>query len=300
MSAFTFGDGVSQRTLANLQSLQKSVTTTGITNTTNLLYYNLEPLARRLYPVWFPLLNSVPRHLSDKPGSVVHWKTISAVAIGDPGTSEGNRNAYLTITENDYLATYKYLGAEVYTTFPAQYGSQGFDDALGIANTSRVFGLMNQEERVLLLGNSGTGTGNNGFQMATAPTVSAALSTTAAGASSMTISDVTIYVAPLTGWGSNGGGAGNPIVVGSGLGVLTSATRTNADASTDTIYGGVGKLSSRAPASSPGPLAPSTQSITVTVTPVTGAVAYVATFLSMLHQQLLMLISSAFSQLLLS
>lgn len=255
--------GLTEETLQRAGALRKDATTTGISTQTGLLYYNLEQLARRLYPVWFPMLNSVPRKKTDRPGSAIHWKNITAINIGDPGTSEGNRNALMTFTEQDKLATYKYLGGESSVTFPAQYGSQGFDDAIGIANVNRLFGLMNQEERVLLFGNAGTGAGNNGFQLGTCPTP--VISAVSGG--TITQADFTVYVVALTGWGT----ASNPITVGSGIGLLTSEVRTNADGSTDTIYGGVSAVSAAS-----NNVAPSSQAVKVVVTPVSGAVAYAA------------------------
>ncbi len=256
-------EGLTQQTLERIGKLQKDATTTGISTSTGLLWYNLEPLARRLYPVWFPLLNSVPRKKTDRPGNAIHWKAITGVNTGDPGTSEGNRNILMSFTEKDYLATYKYLGAESSVTFPAQYGSQGFDDAIGISNVNRLFGLMNNEERVLLFGNAGNGTGNNGFQLGTTPTPTATLTT----GGTITQADFTVYVVALTAWGAYA----NPITVGSGSGLLTSSTRTNADGSTDTIYGGGGAISAASAT-----LAPSAQAVKVVVAPVSGAVAYAA------------------------
>lgn len=255
--------GLSQDTLQRIGKLQKDATTTGISTSTGLLWYNLEPLARRLYPVWFPLLNSVPRKKTDRPGDAIHWKAITNVDIGDPGVGEGNRNALMSFTEKDYLATYKYLGAESSVTFPAQYGSQGFDDAIGIANVNRLFGLMNQEERVLLFGNSGNGTGDNGFQLATANTP------TATAVTGGTITEAAFYVkvVALTGWGTSV----NPITVGSGKGLLTSASSPGADGSSRTIYGGISQISAAS-----GNAAPSAQAVKVVVSPTTGAVAYAA------------------------
>jgi len=256
-------EGLTEETLSKVNALRKDVTTTGLSTATNLLYYNLEPLARRLYPVWFPLLNSVPRKKTDRPGAAIHWKAITSINTGDPGTSEGNRNAQMSFTEQDFIATYRYLGAESSVTFPAQYGSQGFDDAIGIANVNRLFGLMNQEERVLLFGNEGTGTGDNGFQLGTCPTP--VISAVTGG--TITEADFTVYVVAVTGWGTSV----NPITVGSGNGLLTSTARTNADGTTDTVYGGISAISAASNLA-----APSTQAVKVVVTPVLGAMAYAA------------------------
>ncbi len=256
-------EGLTQDTLQRIGKLQKDATTTGITTATGLLWYNLEPLARRIYPVWFPLLNSVPRKKTDRPGDAIHWKAITGVNTGDPGTSEGNRNVLMSFTEKDYIGTYKYLGAESSVTFPAQYGSQGFDDAIGIANVNRLFGLMNNEERVLLFGNSGNGTGNNGFQLGTcgAPVL------TASTGGSIPTGSFTVFAVALSAWGAYA----NPITVGSGSGLLTSSTRTNADGSTDTIYGGGSAVSV---ASNTLTIASGTQTVKVVITPISGAVAY--------------------------
>jgi hypothetical protein len=72
----------------------------------------------------------------------------------------------------------------------------------------------------------------------------------------------------LTGWGA--ASQTNPITVGSGLGLLTSLSRSNADASSTTIYGGVSALS----ASSGDLGAVTAQSVKVVVPATKGAVAY--------------------------
>lgn len=229
--------GLSADTLAMLKGLAKDNTTVGINTGTQLVYYNLEPTAKRLLPRPTPLRNSIPRAKSPSagPGTQANWKAIIAadggiVGAGTgqyPGVSEGHRNAFMSLTERNYTATFAGLGKDIPTTFEAQFAGQGFDDARGIAQVVKLNALMISEEKMILGGNAGSGAGFNGFQLGTANTPVNALVT---GGSLTTARYVTSYVVALTYWGLQFASVGG--------GVVTQFTRTNADGSTDTINGG--------------------------------------------------------------
>ena len=257
---------LTQETLAMLRTLAKDATTTGITTGTGLVYYNHEAEAKRLYPVNTPLRNRIPRVKSPTagPGTAAQWKAITAIdgpgTAQYPGLSEGHRNAFMPLTEKNFVATFAALGKDIPTTFEAQFAGQGFDDARAIAQTSKLNALMISEEKMLLWGNSGNTSGHNGFQLGTAATPTAAL----AGTGSITTGKyVSGAVVLLTGWGLQFASVAN--------GVVTSFTRTNADGSSDTINGGSSAISamSNVVTTSTGQ-----QSVKFVVTPTVGTLGY--------------------------
>jgi hypothetical protein len=275
--------GLSAETLQLLGKLRKDVTTAGISTSTNLVYYNLEPLARIVYPVHFPLLASIPRVKSESagPGTAVHWKVIPFVDTGlsmYPGTSEGNRNAVINITERDYTAPFAYLGKEINTTFPAQYAAEGFDNAVGLANRNALNALLNSEERMILFGNRGTS--GNGFQLGTAntPTVSVVAGTSApasqrdnplaGGFANATY--VSVACVALTGWGIT-------LNYSVTLGLTPTFTRTNADGSQDQINGGSSAISAMSTVAEALTATPYVKAVTVAVRGALGYAWYVDT-----------------------
>lgn len=221
---------------AKTLALFKDATTAGITHGTGLLYYDLEDQAKRLYPVLTPLRNQTARvSKSGRAGDAAHWKTITGINVLDGnnsnspvfvGVSEGNRNAVMSLTEVDKLATYQGIGIENSVTFEAQYGSEGFDDARALAQITGLEALMIGEESMLLGGNSSLALGQvTGVALAQVTT-----SVTGIGASV----NNQIYCVALTPLG---------VAMATATGVVPTMTRTNADGSTDTIKCGVGQIS---------------------------------------------------------
>src|SRR5437879_4162751 len=97
----------SEQTLALIKQLRKDTTTTGIGIGTGLNFYFLEPQAKSIYPVFYPLLASTPRanptfNGMKVGGPAVNWKAITAIHQDDPSISEGNRQAFMDITTRNY------------------------------------------------------------------------------------------------------------------------------------------------------------------------------------------------------
>ena len=234
-----------------MAKLRKDVTTSGLSSTSQLSYYYLEQTAKNIYPVFYPILASTPRVSPEwggqrVGGTSVNWKAVVSIANGGaPWTSEGNRNAYMNFTTRNYTAQHKSWGPDVKVTFFAQQAGLGFDSNLAIAQMGALNQLLNDEERMILFGNSGPASaGGNGFalgQCAT-PTLTAA-TTGGALASGLTC---TVFCVELTGWGVRYAGTIAYGLAGGGLGksgVQLPFTRTNADGSTDIINGGTGIVS---------------------------------------------------------
>lgn len=250
-----------------ITGLRKSGTTTGIDIGTGLNFYYLEPQAKNIYPVFYPLLASIPRknpmyNGMKIGGPGINWKAITGIDSGGyPAVSEGNRNSFMTYTEQDYYAPYKFLGKDTEVSFQAQQTGLGFDDNIAIAQLGQLNALLNGEERMILFGNSGnSGAGGaNGFALGTTPTPTTAL---VAGGSIPTATLVTIYCVALSGWGQ---------FLASNSGVQLPYYRTNADGSQDLINGGTAQISA---AGTGRTTTGSTLAVSATVTPVAGAVAY--------------------------
>jgi hypothetical protein len=259
-----------------IKGLRKDATTTGISTGTGLNFYNLEAQAKNIYPVFYPLLASIPRKNpmfnGQRVGGLgINWKAITGIdAGGYPAVSEGNRNAYLNFTEKDYYAPYKFLGKDVEVSFQAQATGLGFDDNVSLAQLSQLNALLMGEERMILFGNSGTpGVGGTyGFVLGTVSAPVALGVTTVVDAKGGTgfpnAVNVSAFCVALTAWGQ---------YLATPTGVKLPFRRVNADSSTDDINGGTSVVSaaSAVVASSSGT---SKQSVQFTVNPIAGAVAY--------------------------
>jgi len=187
--------------------------------------YDLEAPAKQLYPVITPLRNEIPR-VSGKGGIQANWRAVTGInttARNSIYASGGNRSGVMTTTTADYTASYKGLGLEDSVTFEADYAAENFQDIKALAVEGLLRAMMIGEEKLILGGNSSLSLGN-----VASPTL-----TTANTGGSIT--------------GNVGWGVGCVPLSFEGYlnasvstGVVQSYVRTNADASTDTINGGIG------------------------------------------------------------
>jgi hypothetical protein len=225
------------------------------TQSLGLVNYDLQAPALALYPFMAEmtmLRNDIPR-VGGGGDTATRWKAITGINTGNthPGVSEGNRGASIATSVASYTAAYVGLGLEDYVTFEADYASQGFDDVKAREALGLLRSLMLQEEPMLLGGNASIALG-------TTPTP-----TLSAGGSNATLPAATYSVicVALTPQGLSRSSLAN--------GVVQQIAKTNTDGSTDTINGGAAQKSAAA-----------TQAITLgqtlscSVTPVEGAVAY--------------------------
>lgn len=257
-----------------VKALRKDTSTQGISTGTGLNFFYLEPQAKNIYPVFYPVLASTPRVNPmfggmKVGGTATNWKAIVAIDVGGyPAISEGNRNAFMNITERNYASTYKYLGKDTEVSYQAQQTGLGFDDNVALAQFSMLNALLNDEERMLIFGNSGPASvGGNGFALGTTPTPTVAQVSTSATGQLPASSYNAVFVVALTGWG---------VTLATSTGVTLPFIRQNADGSQDLINGGTGVISlvsGNAVSDS------SHTAITVTVAPVVGAMGY-AVYLS--------------------
>lgn len=244
-------------------------------------FYDLRGPAYFLFPILTPFIQMIGKRgkVNAGVGTVAHWK-----ATRNPnstyiyaGVQEGQRNATATPNEVDYLATYKEIGMEGGNTFTSQWAGEGYTDNLADEHFRNLARLRLQEEMITLLGNSGTATGNNGFQLGQANNVTLALATSdtfnvpaTAGLAANT--NVWVAVVAITGMGMNPGGQGGygaPPTVANG--VSPTSTRTNVDGTTLAVNGGTSALSN---VSSLVLTNATAKWVTATTTPIAGAVGY--------------------------
>lgn len=235
-----------------------------ISQATNLLWYDLKPIVQMLYPYreLIPRISRLPRVGADG-GNAYHWKRITAVNVNgaSSGVSEGNRGARIAVAEQDLVASYKTLGLESSVTFEARLGARNLNpEALGISVQSALRSLMIDEEKILINGDA-----NLPLGVTPTPTLVAGTVTGLTGS----FSGATVYVicVALTGMGFLGYTPYNSVTNIGGVQGLIS--KVNADASVDTYGGGSAQPSAEASVATS-----STQCVTASVTPVSGAFAY--------------------------
>lgn len=236
--------------------------------TSGLTYYDLEAPAKTLYPVLTPLRNKIPRVVGGR-GIQANWRAITGINTGKmtAGVAEGKRSGAIAHTTADYLAAFKGLGLEDYVTFEADYSAQGFDNAKARAVEGLLRATMIQEEFVDL-------GGNNSVALGTTPTPSLTTATTGGSLPATTAYNVRCVAMTLTGYQQSAGyanGTVNDAVAVASLTLARTYTRTNMDSTTDTINGGFAQVSAQAAVTTGGT---ATNTISASVAPVAGAVAY--------------------------
>ena len=86
----------------------------GITIAQGLVAYDLEPAAKKLYPLITPLRNSIAR-VGGGVGTAVHWLSVTGINVArlSPGVSEGKRGGAVSLNTTSNMAAYKTLGHEI-------------------------------------------------------------------------------------------------------------------------------------------------------------------------------------------
>lgn len=224
--------------------------------TSGLTAYDLEAPAKRLYPVITPLRNRIPR-VGGGMGIQANWRAITGINVNgiSGGVGEGNRGGVIATSTADYMAAFRTIGLEDYVTFEADSAGRGFEDVKAAAVEGLLRSLMIQQERIIVGGNASQGLG-------TTPTPTLGTATTGGGIGATVTVHVRCVALTLEGYLNSSIAGGIP---------AGQISRTNADGSTDSYGGGTAAISTDASIATG---AGTTNSITGTVTPVAGAVAY--------------------------
>lgn len=226
-----------------------------ITTANNLVAYDLQAPAKNLYPVVTPLRNKIPR-VKGNGGVATNWRTVKSIVgsgyDSSPWIPEGQRSGRMSYNTAAVAANYVTIGEEDAVTFEAEHAGEGFENVRATMATRLLQKTMLKEENAIL-------GGNNSLQLGTCG--NATLSAAGSGATLPALTYSVIVVAlTLEGWINS---------TVSSTGVATQKTVTGADGQTYTINGGSSnKSSSVTQAITLG------QTLSATVAPVTGAVAY--------------------------
>lgn len=133
----------------------------GISTSAGLVFYDLEPEAKLLYPVIAPIRKRMPRIGKREAGQglAVHWNIItnpnSTNITSELG--EGQRGGVIQPSTAAKISTYHGIGLENAVTWEAEYAGEGYDDIRGIAQRTALDSLILAEEPLLLWGNGPTG-----------------------------------------------------------------------------------------------------------------------------------------------
>lgn len=228
-----------------------------ITQNTGLVWYDLEPYAKLLFPVITPLRNEIPRVKGDG-GTATHWKSITAINANqvDIGLGEGQRGGSITTTVVDNMATYKSFGLDDSVTFEADLAAENFDDAKELSIQNLLRSVMIGEEKAIVGANSS-------LPLGVTPTPTLTDQTTGGTLAANTTFSVICVALTYDGYLRD-------TVVG---GVRTQVTRTNTDGTSITFGGGAAQKSLANTVTTAND-ASATHAIRASVVAVPGAMAY--------------------------
>ena len=232
-----------------MQDIQKDISLTSPLST-SFAAFDLEAPAKLLTPRPTPLRNRIPRKKgvgtshrikritgytgTGTGGQGNIWPGVSETTTTAFGSINFERGAKISYTADDIVLPYNSYSLSDSVSFDANFSGLGYQDLRQLSSTSTLYATMLMEERMMLMGR-GTATGYAGAL--SAPTVSAAGAT--ASGSVTGIAANTYYVYATADAGISSSGFGESIVS-----TVASATTTSG------------------------------QALVVTVTPVTGALAY--------------------------
>ena len=246
----------------------------GISQSTGLVFYDLQAPSEKAVPMITPMRLKIPRRPGR--GDTAHrWKAIFGLDTATfPSVGEGNRGAAITTTVVPMSAAYAGLGVENPATWEAaQYAAQNFEDVRATAMSLGVYDLQ-QKEEWQIIGGMQTGKLGRGAQ----PTV--------VGSNAGSILDGTylVTIVPLNLWAYK-----QTTVSATGV-VQQVANRTNADGTNDTYNAGPGRPS--ATGTSGALSTTNTNDLTITWASTPGATAY-AVYVGTSGNQLLQAITTA-------
>ena len=241
----------------------------GVTTASGFNFYDLRAPVMLIVPVNTPMRAQIANigPVNAGVGIAANWNAITDMGIVYGGVSEGNRGGVMTPNRLPYIATYKEVAAEGELTLTSQWAGEGYVDNLAGAHQRSLYGLWLQEEGMIWMGNSGIGTGSNGFAFNGASGLTATPTPTGAAVADHTVgaagnlSTLAGADLPYTTKLTNGQYVSVAVVLLTGMGnpanrqygyqtfpsIANSLTpvyaRQNADGSKDNIAGGTSQIS---------------------------------------------------------
>lgn len=225
-----------------------------INQATGLVWYDLQTPAKQLFPVLTPLRNKIPR-VPGNGGTATNW-----VAVNGINTSalrgfvpEGRRNGTISTSVVPKSASYAGIGLEDSVTFEAEYAAENFENIRSTTAQRLLWATMIEEELAILGANNSLALGT---PVLATPTFSAT-------GGVLTAAPYYVNVVALTLHGLQASSLAS--------GLPGQVTVTSADGSGTYTYGGGNSApSTQGTVTTTG----STSYLTLSCTPVVGAVAY--------------------------
>jgi hypothetical protein len=180
--------GLAKRQMWEVMKASDAMRKAGVYSSIGFNFYDLRGPVNLLFPFYTPFRNATPRPARPNAGvgTAAHWQQITTPGYAYSGVPEAQRAQITTPNMQPRVATYKEFGKENEVTYTAEFAGEGFNDNLATERLDGLLALFLAEEGQILNGNSGNGSGSNGFQLGTAPTpvgvASTAASSLAAGA----------------------------------------------------------------------------------------------------------------------
>lgn len=248
----------SQEFLNIIAGMDSSIINKSFSTGTGLVNYNLERPAKLLFPVRSPLRNILSRkNVMRNGGDRVYWKSILTLDPTriNPGVNEGLRTGSIVNNVVERSAIFKTLGKENSVTFEAFQASLGFQNDPGIRELSTLTALsaLMEGEEFTILG------GNTSFPLGITPAPLAVANATGGTLPAATYSVVCVALS-----------FDGKVYSSVNTGVRQTITRANNDGTTTITNAG---SAAKSPATAP-VVVVANGSISVSVTPVRGAVAY--------------------------
>jgi hypothetical protein len=134
--------------------LMKDAQTNGFTTADGLYGFGLENVAKLIFPLVTPFLNSIPRKLAAQGSAAARWKAIvgfgytkpkPTVQFGAPGT-------IVTTVEQDYVAPYAVLSLGDTVQMDAQTLARGFDNLRAKSGIKTLYELKKAEDIIAIGG----------------------------------------------------------------------------------------------------------------------------------------------------
>jgi len=174
---------------------------------TGLNNYDLKPIADITQPEFTPIRNTTPRLMGNRGDTASHWKNLRSINTGNFGSSveEGKRNEPMAVDLVDMVAPFASFSMESSVTDEAEWGSEGFDSALGKAAYANLNGMMREEESFMVGGNRTLALGQPN-----APTLA---DISADGGTIAQTTTVKVYCVPLTMRGVRRASVANGVII---------------------------------------------------------------------------------------
>lgn len=145
-------NSITEETLDQIKPAVKKAQTQGFTVGTGLTGYELEEPSKKLFPVWSPFRNRIPRKHAAVGSTAAHWKAISKINATRqrPSVGFGAAGPLVTTEELDFQSNYYPIALGDSVQMDAQMLARGFEDLRATSGINLLYAQMIEEDRFLL------------------------------------------------------------------------------------------------------------------------------------------------------